>query len=120
MFIGHKVNIYIGRGRRREHPKHHCVLLLLRKKYGKKSTGKKYGESTGEKNKGKCHVTLLLVKHAHGITSGRSSSLLHKCYLKTSYILLRYFVGSNPVRIKPKTLKLVFATVELKLKKVTF
>ena len=26
----------IGRGRRREHPNKHFVLLLLRKKYGKK------------------------------------------------------------------------------------
>ena len=31
----------IGRGRRREHPNQHFVLLLLRKKYGKKNTWKK-------------------------------------------------------------------------------
>jgi hypothetical protein len=39
----------IGRGCRREDPNQHFVLLLLRKKYGKKSTEKKvwkkkYGE----------------------------------------------------------------------------
>ena len=34
----------IGRGRRREHPNQHFVLLLLRKKYGKKITGKKIRE----------------------------------------------------------------------------
>ena len=46
----------IGRGRRREDPNQHFVLLLLRKKYGKKSTEKKSMEkkvreknSTGEK-----------------------------------------------------------------------
>jgi hypothetical protein len=48
----------IGRGCRREDPNQHVVLLLLRKKYGKKSTEKKvwkkkYGEKIREKRTGK-------------------------------------------------------------------
>ena len=40
----------IGRGCRREDPNQHFVLLLLRKKYGKKSTEKKvWKKSTGKK-----------------------------------------------------------------------
>jgi hypothetical protein len=40
----------IGRGGRRKHPNQHFVLvLLLRKKYGEKNTGKKYGEKIEEK-----------------------------------------------------------------------
>jgi hypothetical protein len=51
-----------------------------------KERGKKYGE----KSTGESHVTSLLVKHAHGITSGCSPLLSRKCYLKTAYILLIY------------------------------
>ena len=41
----------IGRGCRREDPNQHFVLLLLRKKYGKKSTEKKVrGKNTRKKN----------------------------------------------------------------------
>ena len=49
----------IGHGCRREDPNQHCVLLLLRKKYGekkygKKSMEKKYGKKiVREKNTGK-------------------------------------------------------------------
>ena len=66
-------------------------------KYGKKSTekkygNKKYGKIREKKVRGKVTwlpVTSLLVKYAHGITSGSSSSLLLKCDLKTAYILHR-------------------------------
>ena len=77
-------------GRRREHPNQHFVLLLL-KKYGEKSTGKKLREkvrkkSTGkkygkkvrgkkygkiwEKSKGKSHVT------SDDITSGQACAMV--------------------------------------------
>ena len=70
----------IGRGRRREYPNKHFVLLLRKKveekirgggKYGgiirEKSTGKIRGGSTGKKVRGKVTslpVTSLPVKHA--------------------------------------------------------
>ena len=40
----------IGRGRRREHPNQHCVLLLRKKNWEKKRRGKNTGiKSTGKK-----------------------------------------------------------------------
>ena len=95
----------MGRGRRREHPNQHFVLLLLeknqeikygkitgekstKKKYGnKKSKAKKYGEkSTGKyggKSKGKSHVTSGDVTSGQACamvrSSGSSTWILHKC-----------------------------------------
>jgi hypothetical protein len=59
----------IGRGRRREHPNQQFVLLLLRKKYGKKVRGnkvrgKKYG---GKKYGGK----------SRDVTSGQACARYH-------------------------------------------
>jgi hypothetical protein len=63
---------------------------------GKKSTGKYTGKKYGKHIEGKSHVTSgqglfrsLLVKHAHCITSGSSSSsLLLKYDLNCTHILL--------------------------------
>ena len=46
----------IERGRRREYPNQHFVLLLLKKIRGKKVREQKYGKIRG-KSKGKSHVT---------------------------------------------------------------
>jgi hypothetical protein len=62
------------------------VKKIEGKKYGKKSTGKEIeGKKIEEK---KVMEKSLLVKHAHGITSGCSSSLLHKCDFVRPHILL--------------------------------
>jgi hypothetical protein len=108
--------------RRREHPYQHCCTtkkkyrekngkIVRKKKYGEKSAEKKVRNkklrenSTGKKSTGKkivkSHVTsgqglfrLLLVKHAHGITSGSSSLFLLKCDLSCPHILL-FFAHSS-------------------------
>ena len=54
----------IGRGRRREHPNQHFVLLLL-----KKIRGKKYGKSTGKKSTG---IKKLRVKKVRENTGEKS------------------------------------------------
>ena len=54
----------IGRGRRREHPNQHFVLLLL-----KKIRGEKYGKSTGKKSTG---IKKLRVKKVRENTVGKS------------------------------------------------
>jgi hypothetical protein len=85
--------------------------IVRKKKYGEKSAEKKVRNkklrenSTGKKSTGKkivkSHVTsgqglfrLLLVKHAHGITSGSSSLFLLKCDLSCPHILL-FFAHSS-------------------------
>ena len=49
----------IGRGRRRQPPNQHFVLLLS-KKYGKKIRGKKYGKKVRPDKASSGHVTLSL------------------------------------------------------------
>ena len=66
----------IGRGRRREHPNQHFVLLLLekiRQKIRENDGGKKYEKKDGklrEKIKGKSHVT------SDDITSGQACAMV--------------------------------------------
>ena len=96
----------------RKKPEKKSTGEKARKKYGKqitekstgKGTGKKYGgKSTGKKVRAKVTclpVTSLLVKHAHGITSGSSSSLLRKCGFVRPHILLSLLCMRN-INCKP-------------------
>ena len=62
----------IERGRRREYPNQHFVLLLLKKIRGKKVREQKYGKIRG-KSKGKSHVTSGDVTSSQACAMVRSS-----------------------------------------------